>query len=163
MKEREARLEAIRDVLDHESVDSQHSLAERLRERGFAVTQATLSRDLKNLGVAKRPRADGRYVYSLQRERSSPPEALEVFLVGFARMEFSGQLGVIHTLAGHAPSVAAVLDDMQLTPILGTVAGDDTILVVLREDAERGVLRRELIERFPQLGERIAEHGETAI
>jgi transcriptional regulator of arginine metabolism len=157
MREREARLEAIRAVLDQERIDSQHTLAERLRERGFVVTQATLSRDLKNMGVAKRPQADGTYAYGLAGQRSSPPEALEVFLVGFVRMGFSGQLGVIHTLAGHAASVASVLDDMQLGSVLGTVAGDDTILVVLREGAGDGALRRELLERLPQLAERIAQ------
>jgi transcriptional regulator of arginine metabolism len=152
MKARAARLAAIRRMVTREVVDSQERLVEMLQADGFAVTQATLSRDLKHLGIGKVPGPDGGYVYT-------PPEAesrsgttaalVQDFLRGFVSLEWSGSFALVKTLPGHAASVASALDNLRVDGVLGTVAGDDTILVVPRDGVARGRIRHALGEKIP--------------
>ena len=152
MKARAARLAAIRRMVTQEAVDSQERLVELLEADGFAVTQATLSRDLKHLGIGKVPGPDGGYAYT-------PPEAdarpgteatlVQDFLRGFVSLEFSGSFALLKTLPGHAASVASALDNLRVEGILGTVAGDDTILVVPRDGVTRQRIQKALRQRIP--------------
>jgi len=152
MKARAARLAAIRRMVTQESVDSQERLVELLEAEGFAVTQATLSRDLKHLGIGKVPGPDGGYAYT-------PPEAesragtaatlVQDFLRGFVALAWSGSFALLKTLPGHAASVASALDNLRVDGILGTVAGDDTILVVPRDGVSRQRIQKALRERIP--------------
>jgi transcriptional regulator of arginine metabolism len=152
MKARAARLAAIRRRVSHEAVDSQERLVALLEAEGFAVTQATLSRDLKHLGIGKVPGPDGGYAYT-------PPEAesrsgtaaalVQDFLRGFVSLEWTGSFALVKTLPGHAASVASALDNLRVDGVLGTVAGDDTILVVPRDGAARSRIRRALGAKIP--------------
>lgn len=152
MKARAARLAAIRRMVSHEAVDSQERLVQLLEAEGFPVTQATLSRDLKHLGIGKVPGPDGGYLYT-------PPEAeartgttaalVQDFLRGFVSLEWTGSFALVKTLPGHAASVASALDNLRVDGILGTVAGDDTILVVPRDGVARAAIRAALGERIP--------------
>ena len=152
MKARAARLAAIRRMVTHEAVDSQERLVELLEAEGYAVTQATLSRDLKHLGIGKVPGPDGGYVYT-------PPEAesrsgttaalVQDFLRGFVSLEWSGSFALVKTLPGHAASVASALDNLRVDGVLGTVAGDDTILVVPRDEVPRSRIGKALGEKIP--------------
>jgi len=152
MKARAARLAAITRVVTQEVVDSQERLVELLEAEGFAVTQATLSRDLKHLGIGKVPGPDGGYAYT-------PPEAesragtaatlVQDFLRGFVALAWSGSFALLKTLPGHAASVASALDNLRVDGILGTVAGDDTILVVPRDGVSRQRIQKALRERIP--------------
>ncbi len=112
------------EILEQNRIFSQEQLQEQLRSRGIETTQATLSRDFKALQVVKTPR-DG---YRLQRQPSTiPPSTREVVSV-----EFSGQNGVVKTQPGFAPAVAIRIDHHPCPAIMGTLAGDDTILLILR-------------------------------
>jgi len=157
-KEKTARYQAIKRLIARGDISGQEELQRLLVEEGFQATQATLSRDLKALGVGKTPGVHGGYVYSIP-----DPESLKRFteelksdiLRGFVSIDFSGNLGVIKTHPGHATSVAFALDNLGLEEILGTVAGDDTILVVLQESITRKRVTSSLIERIPELKNKI--------
>jgi transcriptional regulator of arginine metabolism len=154
VKERNARCAAIRKLIALRSIDSQERLMELLRQEGHAVTQATLSRDLKALGIGKIPKPDGGYTYTLaapEIKTSGNASFVADFMRGFVAMEFSGAFALIRTLPGHASSVAAALDNMRVSQVLGTIAGDDTILVVPRDRVTRAGLLAGLRERLPEL------------
>ena len=115
---------------------SQEELLAALQEEGFKLTQATLSRDLKQLKVAKAASMGGNYVYvlpnvAMYKRVSSPAQVKEMMQVpGFLSINFSGNIGVIKTRPGYASSIAYNIDASNIPYILGTIAGDDTILIV---------------------------------
>lgn len=153
MKDRSARLRAIRRLIKNDRIESQESLLSRLEGEGFTLTQATLSRDLKLLKVGKV--SDGsRSVYVLPDE-DSHKESIRNYLRdvkrGWISVDFSGNIAVVSTLAGHANSVAFALDRMEIPEILGTVAGDDTVILVLRESVSREAAVSAFRSRFPGL------------
>lgn len=140
-----ARRRAIRRILGSGVVSSQTDLARLLREQGFDVTQATVSRDLKALGAGKVRGDDGGLAYSLRHETSD--SGLERTLAEFAGgIRHSGNLVVITTPPGAAQVVAGAIDRSALDDVLGTVAGDDTVLVVATDGAGRRVA--ELLEQI---------------
>lgn len=149
MKDRSERLKKIKELIRAHRIESQEALLALLTKENFNVTQATLSRDLKYLRVSKISDGWTGYFYSLPSDES-PPKAEEGYIQdvrrGILSLEFSYNMGVIKTLAGHADSVALALDKLKLTEILGTVAGDDTIFVILRE----GMTKEDLITSFQQ-------------
>ena len=140
-----SRQGVILDVIARESISSQEMLRQRLESRGVCVTQATLSRDLKELGVVKRA-SDGAYQRA-DAPSTAPGEALGSlrrtaadFLKQVARSE---QLVVLRTDAGQAALLAIAVDRALLAEVLGTVAGDDTILVICRDaDAAQSLVER---------------------
>jgi transcriptional regulator of arginine metabolism len=149
---RGARLEAIRRIVAENAVGSQERLTTILRRQGFAVTQATLSRDLKRLGIGKAPTPDGGYTYIPSEGEVKPGSDatyVQDFMRGFLTIEFSGILGLMRTLPGHASSVASALDNLRIPEVLGTVAGDDTVLVVPRNGVTPARLMRAIRGRIP--------------
>lgn len=153
MKDRSSRLRAIRRLIKNDRIESQESLLSRLEDEGFTLTQATLSRDLKLLKVGKV--SDGsRSVYALP-DDDAHKESLKDFLRdvkrGWISIDFSGNLAVVSTLAGHANSVAFALDRMEMPEILGTVAGDDTVILVLREGVTREQVTLAFRARIPDM------------
>jgi transcriptional regulator of arginine metabolism len=128
---------AIVRALAEQDVASQGQLAELLARRGFPTTQATISRDLEELGVYRVRRAAGELVYVLPGEDppSPPPrQALQRALQEHVlEMNRSGDLLVLRTPPGHAQMVASAVDRAHLADVLGTVAGDDTVLVIALE------------------------------
>lgn len=142
---------AIIDIISNYRVRTQEELCELLREQGFDVTQATVSRDIKELKLVKVPDDDG-YHYAMpdtQIPRSSLERLRRLFRDSVISVVYSENLVVIKTLPGTANAVAAAIDSSDVSDILGTLAGDDTILVVARgrEYAEPICRRfRELIE-----------------
>jgi transcriptional regulator of arginine metabolism len=155
---RARRLAAIRRIIERTAADSQERLIGLLRREGFAATQATLSRDLKFLGIAKVPRPGGGYTYSppgigASSTASAAPAAslVQDFTRGFLSLEFSGSFGLVKTHPGHAASVASALDALRIGAVLGTVAGDDTILVVPRSGVTRAGMLKALRARLPGL------------
>ena len=159
MKNRTNRQLAIKKILLTRGVHSQEELLLMLKEEGFDLTQATLSRDLKILKVAKIP--DGRkgYRYVIPEGVTAEPQSADAevsFLVdGFRSIQFSGNLAVIKTKPGYASSIAVVLDSAEPYEILGTIAGDDTILIVMRDGVTPGALKNSLILIMPKLQEKI--------
>lgn len=131
----------IREIIGQQPVETQEELVDLLRTRGMGVTQATVSRDIKRLGLVKVPWTDGRFHYVLP-ERPSPADVLRRLQHAVTEYVLSAEAGedlvVVHTLTGRANAVAAAIDEMQWEDVVGTVAGDDTILVVPRRRAVRG-------------------------
>src|SRR5438477_4959378 len=136
----------ILDLIDREPLHSQEQLRLRLQQRGFEATQATVSRDIKELGLVKRS-GDGAYQRSGV-DASSPATALTAleraaaeFLRSVERVQ---QLVVIRTGAGQAQPLAIALDRARLPEVVGTIGGDDTILVVARGARSAATLARRL-------------------
>lgn len=146
MKTKDRRLEAIKMIISGKEVGSQEEVLNELRKEGFTLTQAMLSRDLKQLKVAKAASMNGKYVYVLPNEtmyrRSHKPLSAGEMLSnpGFLSINFSGNLGVIKTRPGYASSIAYNIDNSNVPEILGTIAGDDTIIIVLREGVDHNAL-----------------------
>lgn len=142
MKNKAARLQAIREIIIHSRVKSQDEILQRLHESGFDLTQATLSRDLKQLRIAKVPGSDGSYGYIMP-EIGSVGKLMQEKLAdnserpvsgSFISINFSGNLAVIKTRPGYAGSLAYDIDSNTPPEVLGTIAGDDTVLVILEEN-----------------------------
>ena len=129
------RQDAIVRILETETVSSQKSLRKVLMVKGLSVTQATLSRDLKELGVIKTVDDEGGYKYAFRENRRAPL---------FRSCEVSGNLLVVRTDAGMAPAVAYRIDEMDLAGVLGTVAGEDTLLAVVADGHDARQVKREL-------------------
>ena len=129
------RLSAILDVVEHEAVRSQEQLRQRLAGRGFVVTQATLSRDIKELGLLKRS-ADGAYQPSSLDETPQTTalgtlgKALADYLINIEPVQ---QLIVLRTGAGQAQLLGLAIDRARMPEVVGTLAGDDTILIIARD------------------------------
>ena len=156
MKERSSRLKTIKRIIRNHKINSQEKLLGFLREEGYHVTQATLSRDLKLLKVGKQSEGTGGYFYTLPSEeerREAERNYVLDFQRGYVSLEFSGTIAVVRTLNGHADSVAIALDNMGIAEILGTVAGNDTVLVVVREGVTRDGFIDILQERVPDFEE----------
>ncbi len=142
MKKRTARLEALRVLLACKEVGSQEDILRELTSQGYQVTQATLSRDLKKLKAAKMQKGDG-YAYILPENptfrRVVKPSILPEYLrhTGFKSVVFSGNLAVLHTRPGYASGLALDIDAHNLDCVAGTIAGDDTILLVMAEGIDR--------------------------
>ncbi|MBO8170375.1 MAG: transcriptional regulator ArgR [Bacillaceae bacterium] len=131
----------IREIIANHEIETQDELVEKLREAGFNVTQATVSRDIKELHLVKVPTADGRYKYSLPADqRFNPLQKLKRVLIdSFVSIDHSGNLVVMKTMPGNANAVGALIDNLDRDEIMGTICGDDTILIICRtpEGAEQ--------------------------
>ena len=153
MKERQIRLNSIRKLIKKEKIKSQDALLEHLEKEGFAVTQATLSRDLKALKVGKVSDGFGSYVYTLSGEyQDTESTHINDFLRGCISMDWSGNIVVIKTHSGHSDPVAVALDSLCLDEVLGTIAGNDnTVAVFLREGIKGEDFMRRMKEKMPEL------------
>lgn len=124
------------EVLKENRVTSQEALRELLLERGIEVTQATLSRDIRELRLVKVPGADGASHYSLPEEWESTPSLGSLLPTLMQSVEGVSNLLVVRTMKGGAQTVAAGIDWEEWPEVLGTLAGDDTILIILRDPAQ---------------------------
>ena len=150
MKDRNERLMAIRRLINTNNISSQEELMELLQNEGYSLTQATLSRDLKYLKVAKMPDNEKGYIYMLtERQLNEPSESEDIPIAGFVSIDFAQGLAVMRTLPGHAGSVAYALDNIGSYEIAGTIAGDDTILIIPRDGVTKSDLINLLKVRMP--------------
>lgn len=141
MKNRKQRVELMMELIKNKCIGSQEELSAELAARGFIVTQATLSRDLKMLKTTKVPTDRGTYMYILPDQNSLRDKLLAKgqhivnanFQSGFISLEFSGNMAVIKTRNGYAAGLAYDIDMCKSDAILGTIPGSDTIFAVLRE------------------------------
>jgi len=142
------RQAAIREALTNRPAVGQDDLALALRKRGFRTTQATISRDLREMGLAKVRIEGGDYAYSAEPSGRPPAAAVAKSLAVMFRnfvtdVRDTTHLVLIKTHPGNASGVASLLDSLDRPGILGTVAGDDTVLVVVDTEARRAALARE--------------------
>lgn len=140
---REQRARAILEIVAARPVRRQVDLVQALRRRGFDATQATVSRDIKHLGLVKIPDRDGQYRYAAPHAQRGPApkteeklrDAFQEFVTG---LDTGEAVLLVKTLSGRANAVAVAIDEAQLPRVAGTVAGDDTIIVVVRTTRDRG-------------------------
>jgi transcriptional regulator of arginine metabolism len=135
--EKAERQSVIKDLIERESIMSQEDLKSHLAVEGYYVAQATLSRDIKEMGLIKTP--SGYKLHNLLKSQNSVTtdsillkNSKSILSDSINSLEFGTGLAVMHTPPGHASMVASLLDSAELAPVMGTIAGDDTILIMLR-------------------------------
>lgn len=135
----------IREIIAATDIETQEELAEALRQAGFSVTQATISRDIKEMGLVKTPTANGRYKYALPGDKgvSSLQKLRRALEDSFVKLDYADNFLVLKTLPGNAHAVAALIDLLDWPEVMGTIGGDDTILILCRNR---------------QMTEKVAEH-----
>lgn len=157
MKGKKDRIEALKMLISSKEFCSQEDILTELIREGFEVTQATLSRDMKLLKIAKASSMNGKYVYVLPNEtmykRVTKTQTISQMLQapGFVSINFSQNIGVIKTRPGYASAIAYNIDNSNIPDILGTIAGDDTIITVLREGARHDEVTESLAAIIPNL------------
>lgn len=124
----------IREMITNNEVETQDDLVEQLRAAGFHVTQATISRDIKEMHLVKVPLDDGRYKYSMPADqRFNPMQRLKRALSDhFVHIDYAENLVVLKCLPGTANAIGALIDSSEWNEIMGTICGDDTILIICR-------------------------------
>ncbi len=143
MGNKNTRLEAVKMIISSQEISKQQELINELARAGFPCTQATLSRDLMQLRIVKAQNKEGRNVYMLPESRvfrsvsDTHMTVRALHNIGVLNVKFSGNLAVVKTLPGHASHVAYDIDNADIGCIMGTIAGDDTVLAVLEEGTDR--------------------------
>lgn len=143
------RQRKILELISDFDIDTQEELASKLVESGFTVTQATISRDIRELNLTKVAIKDGKQKYSVQTNNDiiSNSKYIRVLNDGIITLDTAGNILVVKTVAGMAMAVAAAIDAMQIKEILGCIAGDDTIMCVVKHAEEINKVK-EYIENF---------------
>ena len=157
MKIKNSRMEALKMLISSMELGSQEEVLQALEKEGFKLTQATLSRDLKQLKVAKAASMNGKYVYVLPNDTmykriTKPRTAMEMLQTsGFVSISFSGNMGVIKTRPGYASSIAYNIDNSDSPNIIGTIAGDDTVFIVIKEGSPIDAVIEDLSVIIPNI------------
>ena len=137
---------AILEIIRSTDVDTQEELAERLRQQGYRVTQATVSRDIRELKLSKVAAGGGRQKYAVMSQKNQKAEDryIRALRDGFVSMEPAQNLLVMRTASGMAMAVAAALDSLNLPEVVGCIAGDDTVFAAARSKEEAAALAGKL-------------------
>ncbi|MCK5137557.1 MAG: hypothetical protein KAR19_17360 [Bacteroidales bacterium] len=153
MNNRNERLMETRRLIGNQNISSQEELMKLLEKLGYTLTQATLSRDLKYLKVAKMPDDRAGYVYILPDKEQSVEDAnlSGSSFSGLISIDFAQRMAILRTLPGHANSIAYTIDNLDAYEIAGTIAGDDTILLIPRDGVSRSDVINLLKLRMPGL------------
>ena len=147
------RHQKIAELVSRYEIDTQEELAEKLKEAGFSVTQATISRDIRQMNLSKLPAGNGRQKYVIlkqEHELLSDNKYIRVLRDGFVSMDMAQNILVMRTVAGMAMAVAAALDAIHFGEVVGCIAGDDTIMIAVRSAEDTKILMekiRELISK----------------
>ncbi|MCD7033214.1 transcriptional regulator ArgR [Metabacillus sp. GX 13764] len=138
----------IREIITHNDIETQDELVDCLKNGGYNVTQATVSRDIKELHLVKVPMMDGRYKYSLPADqRFNPLAKLKRSLIeAFVKIDHAGHMIVMKTLPGNANAIGALIDNLDWDEILGTICGDDTILIICRSPEDTNVISERFLD-----------------
>ena len=128
----------ILEIISENVIETQDDLIESLRESGYAVTQATVSRDIKQLGLVKTATKDGGYKYTVAKNDSAGNEnkLKNIMLQTITSAQHAGNIVVVKTYPGMATAAAAAVDSLAGETILGSIAGDDTIFIVVRNEED---------------------------
>ena len=131
------RQAALLEIITQETIETQEQLLNCLRQRGYKSTQATVSRDIKELHLVKEPVGQGRYRYAVSVHRTSlnfADKLRTIFRESVLSIDHAQNIVVIKTMPGLANAAAAALDGMGHASIVGTLAGDDTVLLIMRDN-----------------------------
>jgi arginine repressor len=139
----------ILDIIDNNDVETQEELAERLKEQGMDVTQATVSRDIKELRLIKVMTPEGKYKYSAfaQSENQVSNRLITILTEAYVSSDYANNIVVVKTLSGMAQAAGSAIDSLKWTEILGTIAGDDTLIMVCR--AEK--IAEDIVNKFNKM------------
>lgn len=154
MKNKHSRLNTIRVIIAGQRISNQDELLKQLLALGYECTQATLSRDLKELGVTKEVVAGGECIYLLPDSPLHPNADIPYGVQmsgGVVSIGFSENIAVIKTRSGYASGIAKDIDRCKFESVLGTVAGDDTILLVIKEGYTRDDVLLQLERIIPEI------------
>ena len=141
------RQRRILEIVEREAIDTQEQLQQKLQEQGVTCTQATISRDIKQLHLIKEPVGQGRYRYTVssQRNKLNVADKLRtIFRESIISVDSAQNIVVIKTMAGLANAAAAAMDGMSISGMVGTLAGDDTALLVMRNTEAAELLCQEI-------------------
>ncbi|QPC48400.1 transcriptional regulator AhrC/ArgR [Mangrovibacillus cuniculi] len=138
----------IREIISQNDIETQDELVDSLKAQGFQITQATVSRDIKELHLVKVPLVDGKYKYSLPADqRFNPLQKLKRTLIdAFVKVDAAGHMLVLKTLPGNANAVGALIDHLEWNEILGTICGDDTCLIICRTPEDTKTITSRLLD-----------------
>jgi transcriptional regulator of arginine metabolism len=137
----------IREIITNNEIETQDELVERLRTAGFPITQATISRDIKELHLIKVPLDDGRYKYSVPADqRYNPVHRLKRAMNDhFVHIDHTDNLVVLKSLPGTANAIGALIDSLEWSEIMGTICGDDTILIICRNKDQSSTVVNQIL------------------
>ena len=141
------RLALLKQILEEETIQKQEDFVRILKERGIEVTQATISRDMKELQLIKAPTAMGGYKYILPTEvNEATSNKLERLIKdSFVSIDSQNELLLIKTIPGNAFALGSLIEQMEFEEVFGVIAGDDTILIICRDEQKADQLQRQLI------------------
>lgn len=144
-----SRHDKIIEIIARNDVETQEQLASLLKEAGYDVTQATVSRDIRQMKLSKQVTEDGKqkYVYSTADSEAMQDKYVSVLKAGYVSMEVAQNLLVIKTVSGMAMALATAIDALDIPEVIGCIAGDDTIFVAIRSYEEAQVVR----DRFAEM------------
>ncbi len=147
---KQKRQEKIIELIEKYNIETQEELADRLRESGYDVTQATVSRDIRELHLAKVPGQEGhqKYVRGRNGDQDLGKKYVRVMKEGIISADTAQNMIVIKTVSGMAMAVAAALDAMKMPEIVGSIAGDDTIMCVAKTSLEAEHVRAVVLDLF---------------
>ena len=137
----------IRELITENEIETQDELVDELKILGYNVTQATVSRDIKELHLVKVPTADRKYTYSLPADqRFNPLEKLKRLIMdAFVKIDHTSHFIVLKTLPGNAQAVGALIDNLEWKEIMGTICGDDTCLIICRSEVVTEIVKDRFI------------------
>ncbi len=139
----------ILEIIDNYNIETQEEIAEKLKEMGMDVTQATVSRDIKDLRLIKVMSSDGKYRYATisQTENQVSNRLTNILNEAYVSSDYANNIVVVKTLAGMAQAAASAIDSLKWQEILGSIAGDDTLIIVCR--AEK--IAEEIVNKFNKM------------
>lgn len=141
MNNKTNRKSAVASIINSHNIHTQDELIKALEKKGIVTTQATLSRDIKELGALKVPDGDG-FLYKIPVRDGSKSRMI------IRNIVVSGQMCVLHAQPAFAPAIASIVDAQGIEGVMGTIAGDDTILVILKEDTDPDYIKEKIKSLF---------------
>ena len=143
------RHQKIAELVSRYEIETQEELVEKLKEAGFSVTQATISRDIRQMNLSKLPTGNGRQKYVIlkqEHELLADNKYIRVLRDGFVSMDMAQNILVMRTVSGMAMAVAAALDAIHFSEVVGCIAGDDTIMIAVRSVDDTKILMEKIRE-----------------
>jgi transcriptional regulator of arginine metabolism len=144
-----SRHSKILEIIEKSIIETQEDLAEKLKEMGMDVTQATVSRDIKELRLIKVMTEDGKYKYSplAKTENIISNRLMTIFSECYVSSDYANNIVVVKTLPAMAQAAASAIDSLRQSEIVGTIAGDDTIIIVCRAES----IAEDLVNKFNKM------------
>ncbi|NPC93248.1 transcriptional regulator ArgR [Bacillus sp. WMMC1349] len=138
----------IREIITAYEIETQDELVDILKEAGYNVTQATVSRDIKELHLVKVPTNSGSYKYSLPADqRFNPLSKLKRALMdAFVKIDSASHMIILKTMPGNAMAIGALMDNLDWKEIIGTICGDDTILIICQKQEDTAVVQKKILD-----------------